>query len=128
MKNNIAKQALESFLRLFSANVDIKNITSNFIYHGICTWKNDEDTQDIKWINIYSEKALLILDKICIYLHENNLNRNDKIVISEKLLRAKLAHQGWDDHEINIGIEILFSFAVSMYDDGEYADSFVVHF
>ncbi|PKP40345.1 MAG: hypothetical protein CVT96_09240 [Bacteroidetes bacterium HGW-Bacteroidetes-13] len=128
MENNIAKQAIEVFLRLFSAKVEIEDTSSVYIYYGVCSWEDDEDTQDIKWINIYNDEALLILKKICLFVSDNNLNHNDKIVVSEEILRNKLSNHKWSDYEIDIGLEILMSFDVLMYDDGEYADCFLLHF
>ena len=57
MKNTNAKQALKSFLNLFSASTEIKNITNEHVYYGICTWADDEDSQDIRWINIYNDES-----------------------------------------------------------------------
>lgn len=128
MKNIIAQQAIESFLNLFSAKLEIKSIVSEYVYTGVCSWEGEEDTQDVKWFNIYNDKSLQILHKICEYITINDLNKSDKIIISEKKLKDRLAKDKWNFLEIDLALEVLISFTVLMYDDGEYASSFIIHF
>ena len=128
MNNTIKEEALKSFFNLFNAQVKIINWESVNNVIGILTWVNEEDTQEFKWYNILNDETLIILKDICDFIKENSLNDNDRIIISENILRNKLKKKGWNNNKIEKGIEGLMSISIKMIDDGEETDTFLLHF
>ncbi len=128
MNNTIKEEALKSFFSLFDAQVLIKTIETENNLIGTLHWINEEDTQDFKWYNIFSDETLIILKEICDFIKNNVLNDNDKISIAENDLRKKLKASSWTNSKIEKGIDSILSISVKMVDDGEETDSFFLHF
>lgn len=125
--NLLEHKFLNSFFNLFEGKIEINKIDNKSIY-GVLRWDNEEDTQDVKWLNEFDDKALLILKDLCDFLFENHLTKGDKIIISENALKEKLIGVGWSNDNAEKGINYLMSLEVKMVDEGKETDSFFIHF
>lgn len=123
----VKKEFLDSFFNLFEAKVRITQFKEEQ-FSGMLKWENDDDTQDFKWYNIFSNEALVILKELCDLIKKYKLNDNDTIIITERELRSKLTSFNWDNNKIEKGIDALISISIKMVDDGEETDSFFMHF
>jgi len=123
----VKKEFLDSFFNLFEAKVRITQFKEEQ-FSGMLKWENDDDTQDFKWYNIFSNEALVILKELCDLIKKYKLNDNDTIIITERELRSKLTSFNWDNNKIEKGIDALISISIKMVDDGEETDSFFLHF
>ena len=123
----VKKEFLDSFFNLFEAKVMITQFKEEQ-FSGMLKWENDDDTQDFKWYNIFSNEALVILKELCDLIKKYKLNDNDTIIITERELRSKLTSFNWDNNKIEKGIDALISISIKMVDDGEETDSFFLHF
>jgi len=128
MKKTIKTQFLTSFFNLFGAEVKITKVDGNNVIYGTLSWKGEDDKQDFKWSNYFNKEALIILKKTCDFILKNNLNKGDRILISENVLRKKLIKYGWTYGDAEKGIEYLMLINIKMIDDGEETDSFFFHF
>ena len=123
----VKKEFLDSFFNLFEAKVMITQFKEEQ-FSGMLKLENDDDTQDFKWYNIFSNEALVILKELCDLIKKYKLNDNDTIIITERELRSKLTSFNWDNNKIEKGIDALISISIKMVDDGEETDSFFLHF
>ena len=123
----VKKEFLDSFFNLFEVKVRITQFKEEQ-FSGMLKWENDDDTQDFKWYNIFSNEALVILKELCDLIKKYKLNDNDTIIITERELRSKLTSFNWDNNKIEKGIDALISISIKMVDDGEETDSFFMHF
>ena len=123
----VKKEFLDSFFNLFEAKVRITQFKEEQ-FSGMLKWENDDDTQDFKWYNIFSNETLVILKELCDLIKKYKLNDNDTIIITERELRSKLTSFNWDNNKIEKGIDALISISIKMVDDGEETDSFFMHF
>jgi len=123
----VKKEFLDSFFNLFEAKVKVTQFKEEQ-FSGMLKWENDDDTQDFKWYNIFSNEALVILKELCDLIKKYKLNDSDKIIITERELRSKLTSFNWNNNKIEKGIDALISISIKMVDDGEETDSFFIHF
>ncbi|MGY0425268.1 MAG: hypothetical protein ACWIPI_00350 [Polaribacter sp.] len=123
----VKKEFLDSFFSLFKAKVKITQFTEEEVF-GILKWEDDDDIQNFKWYNIFSNEALIILKELCYFIKKLRLNDNDKIIIAERELRNKLSSFNWKNSKIEKGIDALTSINIKMVDEGEETDSFFIHF
>jgi hypothetical protein len=118
---------LDSFFQLF--NADIENIkTSETQFTGIAVWKNEEEKQEFLWTIPKTEFNYEATIELINYLKQNRLMNGDMIGIARDLLIDRLRNIGWDFYKIEDSIKTLCSTRISMIDNGEITDCFLVHF
>jgi hypothetical protein len=119
---------LESFFKLFNAKIALLNCVSPNKYIGTLTW-SDGESQDFSWIVPLQFEILSVSRKICDYIFENGLNRNDKLLISRENIVEQLSKlERLDGISVNNAIDFLLMPNIKMLDDGSETDSFFLHF
>jgi len=127
MESNIMRVFLLSFFEVFNASVEKYKIEGKKVLGNI-RWKDDNESQEFSWVVELEGDILKKLKLLCEYLVKNNLMNGDKIVITESELQERLNGLGWEKSDVQKAIDGLLSIEMKMVDDGEYTDSFYIHF
>lgn len=121
---------LKSFLLLFGANIQWIEHSDKKI-SGAVRWSDDsfeDEDQQFSWHIAGNNNQFLKGKELCDFIRTENLNRGDKMLISEKQLLLKLEENGWITDNAQKTVDFLCDTQVFMVDDGEETDSFFIHF
>ena len=127
MEQNLIINFLESFFKLFDAEIGHWEKVGNSIY-GVVYWENEEDRQDFSLKLDFDSSEINNAKLFCDYLSDNNLVNTDNIKYPEQDLINSMKIAGWKESEAKNAINFLCSFEVKMLDDGVETDSFLIHF
>lgn len=121
------QEFLEAFLKLYGV-VDVEYIeftTEKVFGTAIYDHSDPEEIQPFCWNmqeeNVPPKEVLEIIHVI----HENHWCDIDKITVSKNELFEQM---GWNDRQLfDTNFDRLFKVTISMIDDGEESDSFLLH-
>ena len=128
-KINDIVQLLVVFLNLFDAKIKNYDVNEESI-KGSVYWIDDEsdEVQDFVFNNNLEGSQIKLVEKLSIFIKQNNLISSDKIKISEENLISLLIKNQWNETDAIEAVDSLCNIEVKMVDDGEETDSFFVHF
>jgi hypothetical protein len=121
------EEFLSVFFSIFSAKIDSCKWEDNKI-KGFLVWKDEDEKQEFSWVIPSDELDVAGIIAIINFSVKRELIIGDKIGITKDELVTKLGTQGWGEEKARKTIEQLCSIRISMVDDGNETDFFIVHF
>jgi hypothetical protein len=127
MKMEFVRNFLNSFFHLFEANLKIVNISKDKVT-GSVFWEDEDERQEFLWVIPQNNFNYQDVIELINFIVQNKLIEEDMINISRDTLISELKKAGWGLQKINSSLDFLCSIRVSMIDNGEITDHFLIHF